>query len=178
MLPRISDSQSGHHPTIHFGSLEAMLVFLDRYPDAEHELCLKSVVSPLQSLGGERAMHYGVCVSFCIYGLPGQPIAYTTFLASTRTVADKHSRILYPQLTQSDELRNVPVAEAAKKLRQTLFFTVKEHLRSLGWADRLVLDAQWEMKDPWQGIGKGWRWTAGKWEFQAGPEEALFTEVS
>lgn len=158
--------------SIHFGSLDALIPFLIKH-QAE-EVCLKSLVSPTASFQGESLRHSGVCVSACLYTQPGTPIAYATFLAGSGAWGGKHSRLLYPKLDVSDPLRLLATQEALERLQHALFFSLEQALQDSS-AFALVLDAQWDVADPWSGIAKGFVWQDGEWQRQPWSPASLFS---
>jgi hypothetical protein len=158
--------------SLHFGSLNALILFLIKHQS--EEVCLKSLVSPIASWQGESLRHSGVCVSACLSTQPGTPIVYATFLAGSGAWDGKHSRLLYPRLAASDPLRLLPTQEALSRLQHALFFSLEQALQGIS-ALAVVPDAQWDVANAWSGIAKGFVWQNGEWQHQASSPASLFS---
>ena len=173
--PRVSKAQNPsceQRLSIHMGSLDALISFLLKH-NAE-EVCLKSVLSPTFSLQGDSLRHAGVCVTACLSAQPGIPIVYATFLAGSGAWGGKHARLLYPKLATVDPLRLLSAQEAIEHVQHVLFFTVQQSLQSISSLS-VVIDAQWDVKDVWSGMAKGFVWQDGVWLRQPSSPSSLFS---
>ena len=118
--------------------------------------------------------HYGVCASACLYGEPGTPIAYATFLAASGAWSGQHTRLLYPQLVTDDPLRTLPLQEAISTLQHALFFAVQQTLQA-NLALSVIPDAQWDVADVWGALAKGFVWQGSQWDQHDVSAASIFT---
>lgn len=171
-VPEIQKHWQDKRISVHLCSLEALMFFLAKHE--EREVCLNSIVSPTQSLRGDSVRHYAVCASACLYGKPGTPIAYATFLAASGAWSGpQHARVLYPLLASDDPLRTLPVQKAIARLQKELFLTIERTLEG-GHEFSLVKDAQWDVPDAWAGLAKGFAWQGGEWNLQPSDPSSPF----
>jgi hypothetical protein len=158
--------------SLHFGSLEAIVAYLQKHQ--VQEVCLKSILSPTMALQGDSVRHSGVCVSACVSSKPETPIAYATFLAATGAWSGRHTRLLYPKLPSTDPLQARPMPEAIEHLQEALFSTLLQALQAVpSWS--VVEDARWNIPDAWVGIAKGFAWQNGQWCAQTSSPASLFS---
>lgn len=167
--PRRHDQRLDRRLSIHFGSLAPLRSFLSLHQASE--VCLKSIVSPPLAARSEVLRHYGVCVSACLYEQTGSPIAYATFLAGTVIQSGRTGKLSHPQLSASDPLHLLDATEAAQHLQQALFLALQTTLRPE--ICHLVLDAQWDVQNPWNAAAKGFVWQTGNWIASGSAESSV-----
>ena len=179
MLPQRSKAnlpyQNNWRPSIHFGSLDAILSFLAKHQSQEKSI--KSILSPWQTVAGDGVRHHAVHLSTCVYHLDAAPIAYATFLAASVKDFGRVTRVVYPRLEPSDPLGSIPANEAVWTLQASLYTELHSMLiaQKQVVALDLVEDSQWDVPNAWSSAAKGFMWKQGAWTMDHTSASSIFT---
>ena len=151
-------------PSGHIGWLDT---FLEQ--TRESDIWIKPIATDFDYTH-ERYRVYGVLLTSLLIH-PCAPVIYATFRAAlVRLGGGASLRFPTEQCAPVLSRFNGNVTATAEHLRATLSLELQKVISTLDQKRVLVLDAQWDVPDPWSGLSKGMEWRDGMWVYVKRPD--------